>query len=214
MIILPTKGRPESLRRFCHQYYLTKAELPIHVIFDAKDAWRYNDVKTPEHWRRISAPAGMPIGEIFNVIFKKYPNEPFYGMVADDVLPETMHWDTTLRDACTPDKIAWGYDSIQNENLPVHPFIGGDLLRKIGWWAAPGLKHWFVDNAWKSLTLALGNGVYLPDVKMTHLHPLNGRAANDRTYEEQPLHAADHFTYTKFMNEKFPEIVARIQQAP
>lgn len=215
IIILPTKNRPASLKRFVHQYYLTGATLPISVVFDAKDAWKYNDVKTPDHWRRVTAPAGTPIGEIFNLIFKKYPDKAFYGMVADDVLPETALWDIVLRDSCLPDKIAWGACGLQNEKLPVHPFIGGDLLRKLGWWAAPGLKHWFVDNAWKSLTLALNNGVYLPNIKMTHLHPVNGRAPNDRTYEEQPSHIADQHNYDKFMKGgEFQAAIERVLATP
>ena len=213
MIVLPTKNRPKNLERFVHQYYITGATLPVYVVFDAADAWKYNGVKTPDHWKRISAPAGTPIGEIFNLIFKKYPNEDFYGMVADDVLPQTMIWDIVLRDSCLPDRISWGWDGLQNENLPVHPFIGGDLVRKLGWWAPPGIKHWFVDNAWKSLTLALNNGVYLPNIKMEHLHPVNGKAPTDRTYEEQPSHGADQAAYARFMQSEFPAAVARAQAA-
>lgn len=211
MIILPTKDRPNGLKRFCHFYYLTKATLPIYVIFDEKDAYRYNSIKTPEHWKRISAPAGSTLGDIFSLVFKKYPDEPFYGMVADDVVPESMEWDTKLLEACMPDKIAWGRDTIQNERIPVHPFIGGDLVRKLGWWAAPGLSHWFVDNVWGDLAKSLGNGVYLPDVKMTHFHPVNGKAENDRTYSEQPNHAVDHYKYTEFMKKEFPALINRLK---
>lgn len=211
MIILPTKGRAENLRRFIRLYKETSAYLPIWVIFDANDAYRYNEVETPVHWKRISVPSGTPLGGIFDLIFKKYPNEPYYGMLADDVTPETSGWDAIMSELCQPDKIVWGCDSIQNDRLPVHPFIGGDLLRKIGWWAAPRLKHWYVDNVWKNLADALNCGLYLPNVKMTHCHPVNGRAILDRTYREQPNHMADKMAYQKFMDEEFISIVNRIK---
>ena len=211
MLILPTKGRPGNLRRFVHNYYVTGGTLPVWVVLDAADGSGYNDVKLPDHWKRISVPSGTPLGGIFDRIFKKYPNESYYGMIADDVVPQTMQWDTMMADLCQPDKIVWGMDGIQNEKLPVHPFIGGDLLRKIGWWAAPGLKHWFVDNVWKHIADSLNCGVYLHDVKMTHLHHINGNAAMDRTYREQPDHKADQRVYEKFMNEQFSGVIDRVK---
>lgn len=209
MLILPTLHRPHNLRRFVAAYNATGATLPIHVIFDVKDAYSYDEVETPSHWKRVAAPKDSKLGDIFNLIFKKYPDEPFYGMVADDVVPETHGWDILLRNACMPDKIAWGACGIQNENLPVHPFIGGDLIRKLGWWSAPGLKHWFVDNVWKDLSVSLNCGVYMPEVKMTHLHYLNGRAPNDRTYEEQPDHQRDMEIYLDFKKNRYPWIMER-----
>ncbi len=207
MIVLPTKNRPLSLKRFVRAYQETSATLPIHVIFDADDTLYYNDVETPDHWKRVSVPSGTPLGGIFDLVFKKYPNEPYYGMVADDVLPETSGWDVIMAELCQPNKIVWGCDDLQNERLPVHPFIGGDLVRKLGWWSAPGLKHWFVDNVWKNLADSLNCGIYLPQVKMTHLHWINGRSSLDRTYREQPDHAADDRVYQKFMSEQFPNII-------
>lgn len=211
MLILPTKSRPLNLKRFIRTYHETKATIPVWVIMDANDAYLYNNVETPKHWKRISVHANTPLGGIFKRIYEKYPNEPYYGMVADDVVPETEGWDTIMVETCQPDKIVWACDGIQNERLPVHPFIGGDLVRKLGFWAAPGLKHWFVDNVWKAIADALDCGVYLPDVKMTHLHYVNGRAQMDRTYREQPNHQADARAYQRFMDEEFSGLIKRLK---
>ncbi len=156
-------------------------------------------------------PTGTPLGGIFKRIFEKYPNESYYGMVADDVLPETSGWDVIMAELCQPDKIVWGCDDLQNERLPVHPFIGGDLVRKLGWWSCPGLKHWFVDNVWKHLADELACGVYLPQVKMTHLHHIRGRSPIDRTYREQPAPAIDERIYQKFMENEFQGVINRLK---
>jgi len=211
VIILPTKARPENLKRFIRAYNDTKCILPIHVIVDAQDGYSYNDIEVPAHWKKLSVPTGTSLGGIFEKVFSKYPDEDYYAMVADDVVPETSGWDIIMAEVCQPDKIVWGFDGLQNENLPVHPFIGGKLVRKLGWWAAPGLKHWFVDNVWKALADNLNCGVFLPQVKMMHLHYVNGRAQMDRTYREQPSHIADQVVYEEFMKNKFPVIIERIK---
>ena len=211
MIVLPTYGRPENLRRFVKAYKETNATLPISVVFNADNAFCYNDIETPPHWKRISAPVGSRLGDIFKLMFKKYPNDTYYGMVADDVLPETERWDTIMAEACQPDKIVWGMDGIQNARLPVHPFIGGDLLRKLGWWACPGLKHWYVDNVWKCVADALDCGVYMPEVKMTHLHYINGKAALDRTYRSQPDTIVDERVCRQYMETSFVPLMESIK---
>jgi len=210
---MPTMRRPENLERFIKAYNDTQATLPIWVIFDAHNAFQYDGIETPKHWRRVSVPAGMRLGDIFNRVFKKYPDEKYYAMVADDIIPETKGWDLLLEEACLPDKIAWGWDSIQNEQLPVHPFIGGNLVRKLGWWAAPGLKHWYVDNVWKGLADALHCGVYRPDIRMRHCHYANGKAPFDRTYEDQPNHQTDYNNYVKFMQKDFRKVIDRVKSS-
>jgi hypothetical protein len=210
MIILPTLRRPDNLRRFIKAYKATGGTLPIHVVFDELNTWQYADIELPPNWKRVSAPAGTPIGHIFNFMFMRFSKEDYYGMVADDVVPETNIWDVILRDSCMPNKIAWGCDGIQNEKLPTHPFIGGELIRKLGWWAAPGLHHWFVDNAWKAIADEFKVGVYLPQLKMTHHHFLNGKAQRDRTYDQQPNHQNDAIIFNEFMKLEFPKIKERL----
>ena len=214
MIVLPSKGRPDLLMRFIKAYAVTGAILPVYLVLDEADASRYDHVILPENWKRCTSPEGTPLGGIFNMIFSAFPNEEYYAMVADDLLPETPFWDVALKESCLPDKIAWGNDGIQNEKLPTHPFIGGDLVRKMGWWSPPHIQHWFVDNAWKSIADALNCGVYLDQVKMNHCHPANGKRERDRTDDGQPSHFADQGAYTEFMANDFPKMIERIKKSP
>ncbi len=209
MLILPTMGRPHNLKRFVDTYLATEATIPIYIIFDAADAHNYVNVDVPKHFKRTSVPAGTRLGDIYRIIFHNFPNEAFYGVVADDLVPETPHWDVKLRDACLPNKIAWGFDGIQNERLPTHPFIGGELLRKLGWWAVPGVQHWFIDNVWKILADELKVGVYLPEVRMMHHHVMNQKAPLDHTYANQPDTNKDQAAYLHFMQYEMPAALAR-----
>ncbi len=184
-------GRPHNLKRFVEAYKATGATLPIHVMLDAADAINYKDVEVPPNFKRCSVPAGTRIGSMYQILYHNFPNEEYYGIIADDVVPETPGWDVILKDACLPNKISWGFDGIQNGRLPTHPFIGGELVKKLGWWAPPGIQHWFIDNVWKIIADELGVGVYLPEVRMMHHHPVNKKAEDDDTYKNQPDHQAD-----------------------
>lgn len=197
MIILPTKGRPQNLKRFVEAYGKTRATIPVSVVFDAADASQYSGIAVPDHWKLLVAKAGKPIGEIFNEFYTNN-SFPFYGIVADDVVPETECWDIKLAAACLPNKLAWGNDSIQGSQLPTHPFIGAELLSRLGYIAAPGVKHWFVDNAWMIIAKTLCVDVYLPEIKMTHYHFINGKAPEDETYRQQPSHEADEQAFLEW----------------
>lgn len=210
MLILPTIYRPESVERFIKAYRDTDGTLPVHVVLDQNNVAAYRHIKMPDNFKRVRVPSGMRLGDIFNLIFKKFPNEEFYGMVADDVVPETCRWDLLLREACLPDKISWGWDGIQNDRLPVHPFIGGDLVRKLGWWAPPGIKHWYVDNAWKDIAAGLGVERYMPEIRMKHVHMTNGLAPRDRTYNSQPDPRADEINYNIWRERDYPRIIERL----
>lgn len=209
MLICPTIYRPDNVRRFVECYKATGATLPVFMVFDAANYHHYNYVGFPENFTKYIVAPGMRLGEIFNHIFEKYPNEPFYGMVADDVVPETYEWDKKLFYACQPDKIAWGFDGGNDETLIRHPFIGGALVRQLGYWSAPGVKHWFVDNAWRDIADALNCGVYLPDVRMKHYHHTNGLALRDRAYESQPDPIADRIAYAIWRERELPGITQK-----
>lgn len=210
MIILPTIYRPESLKRFIAAYTHTDASLPVYVVLDAGDAARYDSVAMPPQFKRVRAPAGTRIGDIFNMVFRQFPNEDYYGILSDDVVPETFRWDILLKEACGKDKIAWGYDGIQNELLPCHPFIGGDLVRKLGFLAAPGIKHWYVDNAWKDIAEGLNCGVFMPEIRLKHYHYTNGLAQKDRAYDTQPNPVKDEIAYNMWREKELPMLIKDI----
>lgn len=211
MIILPTIYRPESLKKFTRAYHNTGASLPVLVVFENSNLCNYDIRDLPETFTCFVVSDGTRIGDIFNEVLKVLPDEDFYGIIADDVTPDTYRWDILLREACMPDKIVWGYDGGLDETLPRHPFIGGDLARRLGFLACPGLKHWFVDNAWRDIATGLGCGEYRPEIRMVHRHYTTGTAQRDRTYLNQPDPRADEITYHMWLEQDFPALVNRMR---
>jgi hypothetical protein len=188
MIILPTKNRPQNLKRFIHAYRTTEATEKVCLIINADDL-SYLDVSLPPSFfiERAEATAARPgLGLLINEVFNKYPDEEYYALMADDVVPETLHWDRILKDACLRCKgIAWGNDGIAGKRLSTHPFIYGNLVRQLGWICYPKLNHCYIDTCIHLMGKAFGRK-YFKEVKTTHYHPQAGKAALDDVYLNQP----------------------------
>lgn len=213
MIIMPTMGRPHNLKRFIDVYRKTMAMTPVVVIFDQGDKAlpEYFKLDYPANFTKVDVARGTRVSDLQNIAFYHFHNEPFYGFIGDDCVPETDHWDKILAEACGSNKISWGDDGIQGEKLATHPFIGGDLVRKIGWIAAPGFVRFFTDTIITDIARGLEAAVYLPDVKTTHYHPFNGTAPMDDVYRSAPPLDIDTMTYINFRKHQLPALIERLR---
>lgn len=211
MIIMPTRGRPESVKRFARCYVETQASEPLTMVIDHDDK-SYDKLELPPQFTVKVMPPHGGIGDCFNAMLEEHPDEVVYGVVADDVVPQTPHWDQLLKTACLPFGLSWGNDGVQGEKLCTHPFIAGDLARAIGWIAYPKTKHWFVDNVWKDIAIGVGHAAYLPDVHTPHFHVMNGKAELDETYMNQPSRERDFQAYAEFKKLHYEPLIARLKQ--
>lgn len=212
MILIPTRGRPLNLQRLATHYAITGATEPVCVLLDEDDAPNYEGVERRPGWEfRVHGPR-THITEITNRGFAMYPDEESYGVLADDVIPRTFHWDQVLKAAAGRDGIAWGNDLLQGERLPTHIFMGGDLARALGWVSCPRVKHWCADNVWLNIGQAMGTARYLPEVILEHAHHINGKAEEDATYREQPDHQGDVIAYKHFhFSGEFARLMAEVK---
>lgn len=149
------------------------------VLIDEDDVDTYSGMVLPEGW---AFEAGERVGaaRTLNRGFKAYPDEPWYAVVADDVVCKGR-WDSVLSLACLPDKIAWGDDGRWGEGLCTTFFLGGDLVRRMGWISPPGFGHLFVDRVWWEIALRSGLGRYHPEIKTSHFN------IHDETYFERAI---------------------------
>lgn len=213
MIIMPTMGRPHNVRRFIEAYRATKAMTKVLVVFDQADKAlpEYEKIEWPFNFMKADVAPGTTINNIQNIVFYYFHDEPFYGLIGDDCVPQTEYWDLILQEACMPDKIAWGDDGIQGSKLATHPFIGGNLLRKIGWIAAPGFTRFFTDTIITDVARGLNRAVYLDSVKTIHYHPFNGTAPMDDTYRAAPPLDVDMMAYVNFRKNQLPLLIERLR---
>jgi hypothetical protein len=86
-----------------------------------------------------------------NELFEKYPDEEFYGLLADDLIPHTSEWDQRLIEAAGRNKISQANDLTKNPKHCMHPCVGGDLVRAAGFFASPTCIHYGSELVWKEL---------------------------------------------------------------
>ncbi len=182
------------------------ATTPVLLWLDEDDPFLldYTDIETPPRWQIATVSRRNGHSEIYNDVFEANPNLDWYGFLADDVVPETMGWDTTLIRAAGRTGVAYGDDGINGEALGTHPVIGGDLVREIGWLALPGLHRIYIDTVWNEIGRMRGCVKYLPNVKLTHHHFSNRMALRDGIYRK-PKKPEDRAIYQAWKEEHDPD---------
>lgn len=190
MWFIPTRGRPHNIKRLiAHSKPTCKALL----ILDSDDFHHYMDITLPMSWSFVVWKRDT-VGNHLNRAFAEYPNEPYYALGADDILPD-LFYDLRLEALITPDDIIWPDDGL--EGKCTHPVIGGNLVRKRGWIAYPNLKHFYIDTVWGDIAKEIG-ATGLVNVALNHMHFSNGGAPMDKTYKERPSAAADKAIYDSY----------------
>jgi hypothetical protein len=183
--VLATRSRPDNCRRFIKSWVTTQASTPVYVRLDDNDPYLDELKKLP--WPnefQIQVGPRHGISRAMNEMYEKFPNEPWYGFLADDLHPVTPKWDCLLVEAAGKFDISYPNDGAKNTALPTHPCVGGDLVRAIGWFGFPPCYHYFVDTVWQYLGEHLHNIHRLDSVIVEHLHYSFGKSEKDQVYQE------------------------------
>ena len=187
-IAVPSRGRPHNLKRLSEA--LKKTCTGEYTLFARLD----NDDHTLPEYLQIEDVEFMVDNRIF---FTSSVNElaevasiegyTHIAILGDDVLPETVGWDEKMIAALDGKLgVVYGSDGLEHlhgADLPTHVAVPIEMYQKLGWIGLPTSRHLFLDNAWRELG-KLTQFIYLPGVKLSHLHRWNKAAPNDQTYEE------------------------------
>lgn len=193
-ILLPSRGRPQNLRRFLEATAETaQGDYRVYVRLDDDDPTLdgYMDV-LEDHLDKTLVEIGPRTG------FAASLNESaaaadrdgcFYvSMFGDDVVPKSPGWDVKLTEALGGTLgVAYGDDGLRDKHakdLPTHYITQTSVYRRLGYLAPPGIKHLFLDNVARDIGRQLGRFIFVP-VLIQHLHPwAEGEQIDDTTYQE------------------------------
>lgn len=200
MWLLPSRDRPTSMIRFFKAWRDTEASTRGILCLDDDDYIKhraaYDALDMPPGWSKEVRTRYKSLGDNTNAYFWDYRQESFYGLLADDAVPITKHWDRKLIEAAGNDGIACCFDGINNgTGLGSSPCIGGDFVRRNGWIIYPGLARIYGDNILFESAEKLGRLKYLPDVVVEHWHFSTGKSPMDETYKKADTNQADLYIY-------------------
>jgi hypothetical protein len=214
MWILATRNRVENCRRFIAGWNQSQAATPVYVRIDDCDPVVEDLLALP--WpNTFSVHVGPRQGlcAAMQEMFHAHPDEPWYGILADDLVPQTLSWDQLLIDRAGSGAISYPNDLGRKTKLPTHPCVGGDLVRAQGWFGLPVVHHYCVDSVYRYIGEQLGVKYRLDDVIVEHVHYSENKSQRDHLYKETSTHKqSDDAAFQTWLQEQGPELIARLHQ--
>lgn len=208
MILLPSRGRPDSLKRFFEE---SKPQVKGLLLLDEDDWAKYTDVDLPPKWDLFIGP-NLRYQKKMNAAYERYPAERWYAWIGDDFVCPTPNWDLILRDEALAGHVAYGDDTINGPRNACAPFLPGWLVRAAGWICCPAFTHLYVDQIWWEIGRDLGISKYRPDVVTKAFHWSQGNQEFDETARGRGTDN-DHQAYGQFKEDGYSDLLSRCKAA-
>jgi len=213
MWIFATRSRPSNCQRFIEAWHNTKASTPVYVRIDDDDPFLQEILKLnwPNNFKIVIGPR-EGLRAAMQELYLKNPNEQWYGLLADDLVPRTDYWDQLLIEKAGKKSISYPNDLGRKVKLPTHPVVAGDLVRALGWFGFPVVNHLYVDTVFKYLGDNLRNLYRLDDVIVEHVHPAWKKTTYDQIYYENLERAVkDKEMFEKWTSEEGPKVLKNLR---
>lgn len=227
LVIVPTRGRPESVQRVIQAWADTGAfsdGAELGFLVDADDP-RCADYERAFYadlhgvWGSMHVlPTWQPLVPKLNGWAALVAGHRHFalGFAGDDHLPRTPGWARAYLDElhAIGTGIVYGNDGIQGQRLPTQWAMTADIVRALGRMVPADVEHLYCDNAVKDLGEAAGCLRYLPDVLIEHMHPVAGKAAMDAGYarvNRPDQYAKDRAAYETWRDRLLPDQAAMVR---
>lgn len=210
-LLLPTRGRPELLRRFLESV-LARSERPdlveVVVYADEDDPMSHGFQVEGLEVRTIVGPR-VTMGDYNTACFERSRGDILV-LSNDDVVIQTRGWDRKLRelDATINDRIYLAYpnDLFKGRDLSAFPILSRRACQMLGRPFPHEYRGAFIDYHLLDIFKRLErNGhqrlVYLEDVVFEHMHYRTGKGDYDEIYRKRRRFGDDE-TFLRLRNER------------
>ena len=234
LVVLPTRGRPESVRRFLDGFAAT-ARLPadLAIVADGDDEATLEVLASPPWgnrgtcgaaelrppWLKVYAlPRAPTAAKVNHAAMPGALTHRAVMFLGDDNVFVTEGWDRAVMDAL--DGMGGGMvyvnDLGERENIIACNWaVSSAAILALGYLDYPGCSHYCVDNVLWEIFGALDRRRYLPDVIIEHRHPLFGKAPEDALYSETGVKwwASDHAVLERWREHEKEKDIERVREA-
>jgi hypothetical protein len=184
-VIIPSRGRPESVERMAIAFAETGAdELAViwSVELDELSAYQaevnrwfaFGEVLAGEYGAMAPSVNAASVHALNDL-------DPYaIAVLNDDHLPRTPGWSERYLAsllALDPCGLVYPDDGLRGAKLATTWAVHASWVRAIGRMVPARVEHLYTDDAMQNLAIALGRIVYLDDVLIEHMHPLAKDAA-------------------------------------
>lgn len=185
LLVVPSRGRPASIARLTAAMDATcQGDTSLLVGLDSDDPALEAYSASLHHPDYVVRSGLRQVVPWINCLAVPFAGEfRFIGHIGDDNLPSTPGWDVRIMEALERTPFAFGNDLYPTRppgSLCCHVFCRSEVVRALGYFGPPAIRHMFVDVAW----YAWGQGcgiTFLEDVIIEHLHYTLGKSPMDES---------------------------------
>lgn len=188
-LLLPSRGRPESIERLLRSVEKTVGsphQVNVHIRVDDDDEamrGRMEDIRRSSAIKTVFVVGPRkPIGTMWNDLWKQ-ADADIYMLCADDMVFESKGWDEKVREHFKDDpfKLVFGRDDLVNSQQANHWFVSREGCDLLGYFCPEGFEVWYPDTWVYRIYFSAARNVYDPTIHIPHLQQATKASTeNDR----------------------------------
>lgn len=218
LVMVPTRNRRDQAERLLKSFETSEpADETVLMFITDEDDDSYESTDWGSAVHAVLSPRA-PLTEIFNRVALEHADDFDAIMtVGDDHLFTTAGWDGLLMSALEDlGGTGWVYpDDKRRSGFPEIWAASSDLVKFLGWFALPVVKHFYCDNAISELGKRTDLLRYVPGAVIEHLHySVTSGAIRDSTYAEAEDSSgnSDLAAYREWREKHLANTVSRIRR--
>lgn len=216
LLAVPSRGRPGNIERLANAMAGTcRGDTTLVVGLDEDDPAlpEYLRLQEIQGWEAVVLSGLRSVVPWMNRLILPRADAYIYtGSIGDDNVPSTVGWDVRIMEALEGAPFAFGNDLYPTRppgTLCCHVFCRSEVVRRLGYFGPPSIRHMYVDVVWMAWGIATGID-YLHDVIIEHRHYTVGAPFDESYAVSQSLIPADLNAYHTYCAEQLNADIARI----